>query len=447
MKTFYFSDNGSTLSLVETSPATRTNSITVKGGQQSYTLTGGRRAAYLVNPGVTGPQHGTYACKIDVTASFAGARMRVALERNGAFIGGGWSAYEDISKPGTYAFSISDAVSSDWSATDKLQLFVEVEATQRGGTVRWTTGVASSVAAPFAASPTPSPTPTPTPTPTPAPAPTGTILFDGRAKRMTALSRSTLDDLVQSPAIWDGVVMVNNDISLAADSRYGKVFKATVKIGDVLRAGAIQATSGAAQLSHRRATKLGGWTWFGYALRVDSWTNLASLKFAELLSFGYQTSSNSQLSHRVMNDGGKLAWAMQANAGYADGVQGRATGTTHYEEAVLPVTVGQWQEFVLGVKQATDKTGAVELHHRVPGGSWSPVWGKTGVDTELYGPITDSSGKLIENFAKDASNWPDTLDKLGLYFNLNGVVATETVYHTGFVVCSDLATAKAQFPA
>jgi hypothetical protein len=275
------------------------------------------------------------------------------------------------------------------------------------------------------------------------------VLFDGRAKRWTKLSRTNLNDLVQEVGddgpLWDGVNVVRNNITLVSDARYGKAYRAKVTVGDMLRPGSIQPTSGAAQLTHRRPTQLGGWTYFAYALRVDSWSNVAKIVFAELLSFGYQTSSNSQLSHRLANDGGKLAWAMQSNAGHADGVQGRAVGTTHYQDVVLSVRLGKWQEWVLGVKQATDKTGAVELHHRVPGGSWSALWSKSGIDTELYGPITDNAGNLIRDFAKDASNWTSTLDKLGLYFNLGGVVATETVYHSGFVVCSDLATAKASF--
>ena len=41
-------------------------------------------------------------------------------------------------------------------------------------------------------------------------------------------------------------------------------------------------------------------------------------------------------------------------------------GAVSYKQAFLPVTFGKWQEFVIGIKWATDNTGGVEVYTRNP---------------------------------------------------------------------------------
>lgn len=278
--------------------------------------------------------------------------------------------------------------------------------------------------------------------------PSGTVEFDGSADLMTALFsyESTPGDLTtlhqgQTPKIWTALDFENNDIQLAADAHYGQVYKVTVPIGDSnpWNHGA-NPDSGAALLSIRRPNLLGQWRYFAIGARVDSWTNVAGIQFCELASLGYQTSQSSQVALDLMDNGGVLSFAIFQNAGFANNPSGYATGTTHYKEAFKPVVFGQREEFVVAVKWATDKTGEVQVWNRPVGGSWSKLFDKTGVDTYLYG--TTPYGF----FAQDGSNWTTVLDKLEIYYNLNGAVATETVYETGLVRCTDLATAQAQFP-
>ena len=315
------------------------------------------------------------------------------------------------------------------------------------------------------------------PPPTPPPPPSGTVLFDGRAKLMTALKSYEVPKggpplptngpitwpdgsvhyfyLEQEPVMWDCLCFIKNDMSLQADPRYGQVFKVAAETGDTnpWHGSTGGNVNGAAEMSKERPNDLGQTFWYATAVRIDGWEGGASdLRFGEVMSLGYQTSSNSQVALGLLDNGGALSFSLNVNAGYADGVQGNAPGTTSFKTPLLPVTFGQWEEFVLGVKWATDKTGMVEIHHRpivdgVPG-QWSQVLEKAGIDTELYGPIYNSEGALILNFAQDGSNWPVVLDKFGLYWGTNdNAVQQQQVLTSGFARCSDLATAQGTFPA
>jgi hypothetical protein len=250
--------------------------------------------------------------------------------------------------------------------------------------------------------------------------------------------------------LWSCPCFIKDDISLYGDSRYAQVYRVRVTIGDTnqWQGSAGGTRNGAGQLTVVRPTDLGSWKWYAMAVKINSWSGSASdINNAEILSLGYQVSSGSQITFALGNNGGALSYQMHANAGYANGIQGQAAGTTHFQENFLPVTLGRWDEFIIGVKWATDKTGALQVHHRVPGGVWSQVFNKTGIDTELYGPIYASDGvTLIKNFAQDASNWGSVTDKMGLYYAMGGLVVTETVYESGFITTGDLATAKATFP-
>jgi hypothetical protein len=140
----------------------------------------------------------------------------------------------------------------------------------------------------------------------------------------------------------------------------------------------------------------------------------------------------------LTNNNGSLYFEVSQNSGYANNPTGYATGSVHYTHPILPVTFGNWREFVVGIKWATDNTGAVEVYSRTPGGSWSKAFEKLNEPTYLYG--TTSYG----TFAQDGSNWPTVIDKLGLYYGGYSTTSfpTETVYESGLTRSSNLATAK-----
>lgn len=318
------------------------------------------------------------------------------------------------------------------------------------------------------------PTPPPPPPP-PPPTGTGVVYFDGSATKLTTLVSHEVTPpatytvgpvkwpdgtthyfyTVQEPKVWDGCAcFIRDDISLVPDQRFGKAYKIAVRTGDTNQwHGAKGGTvNGSGQMTQHRTVALETWDWFAIAVRIDAWNlSPSDIRFCDILSLGYQTSSNDQIAFTLAaGPDGKLWYAVDVNGGYANGVQGNAPGTTSIRhDPVSPVAFGKWEEFVVGVKWSTHKTGALEVHRRQPGISpWSRLYNKTNIDTELYGPIYDSAGNLIKNFAQDASNWTGVIDKMGLYFgHASQTVTTETIYASGLVTCSDLATAQAQFPA
>ena len=142
----------------------------------------------------------------------------------------------------------------------------------------------------------------------------------------------------------------------------------------------------------------------------------------------------------LKNNNGSLYFEVSQNSGYANNASGYATGSVHYTQPILPVTFGSWREFAVGIKWATDNTGAVQVYSRTAGGSWSKAFEKLNEPTYLYG--TTSYG----TFAQDGSNWPTVIDKLGLYYGYTDKTKTtfpvETVYESGLTRSSDLATAQ-----
>ena len=259
---------------------------------------------------------------------------------------------------------------------------------------------------------------------------------------MTALSRrSSSDPGTQSSSIWTCLCFINNDLSLVSDGTFGKVYSANVRTGDDNGWGGTDPSYGAGQLSIRRNNDLGKWDYYGIAVKVPSWNGpMSDLFFADIISVGYQTSQGDQVSLTVHpNSSGQLSFGIKQNSGYANNSTGWAAGSVSYEQTFMPVTYGQWQEFVVGVKWATDNTGAVQVYSRTPGGSWSKVFEKLNEPTYLYGTTPNGT------FAQDGSNWGTVIDKIGLYFKEYGG-ESETVYESGLTRSSDLATAKSTLP-
>jgi hypothetical protein len=265
------------------------------------------------------------------------------------------------------------------------------------------------------------------------------VSFDGRAKRMKRLYSVGVGNQGQFPRLWTCLCFMDNDISLTSDSDYGQVYKASVTIGDHNPwDSTLPTTSGAGQMSIRRKNDLGKWDWYAIALKVPSWSGpVTNISFVDILSVGYQTSQGDQVGLGLMDDNGRLAWQIHQNSGYANDPNGRALGSVNYTTPILPVSYGQWEEFVVGVKWATDKTGAVEVYDRTPGGSWRRIYERRNEPTYLYGTTPNGS------FAQKGSNWPTVIDKIGLYYGeYGGIKPTETVYESGLTRSSDLATAQ-----
>jgi Polysaccharide lyase len=343
-----------------------------------------------------------------------------------------------------YAWQLCDSGGKNCqrSATSANQKTYTVQSSDVGHTIRVQVAANNDFTYSIDSNPTVAVTGT-TGSPPPPPSPNGTVYFDGRAKLMTQLYRVNTTDGGESPNIWTCTCFQNNDLSLSSDGTFGQAYKSTVPIGDHNPWDTTLPTfDGAGQLSIRRNNDLGQWDYYAMAVKIPSWAGApANLRFVTLASLGYQTSSSDQVALGLQDNGsGGLNFNIQQNSGYANNPSGWAAGSVSYKAPFLPVTYGQWQEFVIGVKWATDNTGAVQVYSRAPGGSWSKVFERLNEPTYLYG-VTGYG-----TFAQDGSNWPTVIDKIGLYYGEYDITPTETVYESGLTRSSDLATAESTLP-
>jgi hypothetical protein len=282
---------------------------------------------------------------------------------------------------------------------------------------------------------------------TTSPPPSGTVYFDGSAKNMNEPSHTTPGEVStlqqgQSPNTWTCLCFNNNSMSLVADSRYGKAYKNVVGPGDTNPWNSTApATNAAGQVSRRRNNDLGKWDWYAIAVKVPSswqrppWTSLVSL--------GYETLASDQVALGIKTTSSGTYFTMHQNSGLVSKTStGFYAGAVSYVASVMPVTYDAWQEFVIGVKWATDNTGAVEVYTRTPGSSWQQAFEKLNEPTYAYG--TTSYGTIDANL----SQTPTVIDKIGLYYGGYSTTSfpTETVYESGLTRSSNLTTAQSTLP-
>jgi hypothetical protein len=252
----------------------------------------------------------------------------------------------------------------------------------------------------------------------------------------------------QSPAIWNGLTFMNDDITLASDSRYGQSYKVSVPVGDhnPCNTSANTTSDGAGQLTVRRPTDYGKWDYYAIAVRVPSWSYLSNLRFADIASLGYETIQGDQVALRVKNNNGALYYSISQNSGQlTQQSNGWYAGSTAYEQTFMPVTYGAWEDFVIAVKWTADNTGGVEVYARNPAqtSSFTKVFSKLNVPTYAYGCTNYTCWTLSDLQSSTAT----VIDKIGLYYGeSNGVTPTQTVYESGLTRSSDLTTAQSTLP-
>ena len=292
-------------------------------------------------------------------------------------------------------------------------------------------------------------TTTTTPTTTTTAAPSGSVEFNGLATQLQSISStgySSTNNLVQSqsPQVFDGLAFTNNDISLASDSTFSKVFNVSAEPGsrNPYDTGA-PLNDASAQLSKRQPTELGGTDYYAIAVKIPSatWHNP---DWASLMSLGYETFSWDQVALDVDPGPSGPVFDLMQNSGYLNCPTTTCAGTVCGRWTIAPVTYDKWFEFVFAVKWATDSTGAVKVYMRNPGGAWTLALDKESEPTYAWG--TSSFGTT----PADLSNHSTTLDKFGIYYGYWNTATTSfpknTIQESGLVRATDLATAQSMLP-
>jgi len=254
----------------------------------------------------------------------------------------------------------------------------------------------------------------------------------------------------QSPYVWDCLCFLNNDMQLAADARYGKVY--ATQAGPGSRNpwnGAAPASYASAQTSTRRLSyDLGKTFWYADAFKIDStWTQP---DFTSLVTFGYPTLSSGPIEIQVYPTNGVLSYALLMNSGLlTKNASGFYAGSVLSLTQIAPINFGKWVEMIIGIKWATDNTGAIDAYYRVEGQtSWTHSISKTGLPTEQYG--TTSYGTVRADGTSSDGSQHSVLDKQGLYFgyydSTKTSFPTDRLAQSGLTRSSDFETARATLP-
>lgn len=290
-----------------------------------------------------------------------------------------------------------------------------------------------------------------TSTPPPPPAPTGTIYFNGRATNVTSMSSTGLlstNNIVtsQSPKIWDCLCFTNNDIQLASDSRYTKVYSIKAEQGsqNPFNTGAAINEAAAAEVSHIQPMTMGRWDWYANSYKLKSgWTQTP---WMTLFQFGYPTLSSPPMAFESDDLGNGIpSFQIFTNSGLlTKNSGGFYAGSLRTNWTIMNIPFDTWVEIIVGIKWETSNTGEVQVYTRIPSqtSAWSHPLSKTGIPTEQYG--CTSYGCVSADFHES----PTVTDHGGEYYGYYGTHSIPTNYswQSGMVDASDLTTAQSTFP-
>jgi len=283
------------------------------------------------------------------------------------------------------------------------------------------------------------------------PPPAGTVYFDGRATHMTSLSStglSSTNNIVTSqvPKLWDCLCFTNNDIQLASDSRYSKVYSIKAEQGsqNPYNTGAVTTEAAAAEVSHIQPMTMGRWDWYANAYKIKSgWTQTP---WMVLFQFGYPTLSSPPMALESDDLGtGMPSFQIFTNSGLlTKNSSGFYAGSLRTNWTIMNIPFDTWVEIIVGIKWETDNTGEVQVYTRIPSQTtaWSHPLSKTGIPTEQYG--CTSYGCVSADFHEA----PTVTDHGGEYYGYYGAHSIPTNYswQSGLVDTSDLPTAQSIFP-
>jgi hypothetical protein len=285
---------------------------------------------------------------------------------------------------------------------------------------------------------TPPPTTSTTTPVTTTTTPTGAApSFDGRANQMTSLGCNPNS---QSPYVWGGLGYINCDISLVNDSRYGKVYR--YHINEASKApyydpGANKGADELGRVAYAHAgDSFGKWDWYALAIKLDpswvqpTWNTLFEPNFPrytsppESINTAYRNNSNGSVCWTYSTIGScTLYWDLFR-------YNGAVGSLVRQDRWLMPVEKGKWVEFVLGVKWATNTTGAYKIYTRTEGESGFTLRDQqTNVNTYqssgTNNPANTTDIQMLYSGTEPGNGWPSPLWDNVAYHNGVRVYANE----------------------
>jgi len=237
---------------------------------------------------------------------------------------------------------------------------------------------------------------------------------------------------------------------LKSDARYGQVYSVRVGPGSTNPWYNVGPLAASAETTRIRPNRLGQWDWYANAVRIEPGFTAPDWATVQQLNYPSLSSPPAALDLRKVN--GVLNWTFYRNAGLLTAYSsGFYQGPAFEEPALMPVEVGKWTEFLIGIKWATDNSGEVRVYTRVPADGetgFTLRLSRSNTPTWQYGN-TPSGNVRADGTDVSTGQQHTTLDKEGLYFgyySLPSTFPTNYVSARGMVVASDMATAQNSLP-
>jgi len=264
------------------------------------------------------------------------------------------------------------------------------------------------------------------------------LYFDGRAKKFERLA----SDEQKTRALtsrWACLCFRAGDIELTPDPRFGKVYAVAIGPGSHNPWWTGPPATAAGELSTARPVRLGHWDWYGNSYKaLPGWT---------LTDWGTVTQMNypTLTSPPLEIDFDRHGVGIERSVGYVPSVSGRAE--IHDVRRFFPVSpvIGKWVDFVIGVRWATDATGAIRVFTRCRecgDRHWILRYARTRIVTMQWGGGVMNRDGTSPTTGRTVM----TLDKQGIYYGFYRqpqTLPTNRILQMGLIRAGDQAAAMA----
>jgi hypothetical protein len=273
------------------------------------------------------------------------------------------------------------------------------------------------------------------------------LYFDGRATRIGLSHSAVVTGESTAATGWACLCFLGDGISVQADARFGRVFAVTAGPGyhnPWWDPGPWKTSS---ELSASRPVRLGQWDWYAESIKLLPGFN-PKLEWGLVADMSYPTISHSPLEI----DYDYWGVGISRVVGYIEKPLGPPPihdVQRFWRPDAYPSLIGKWIDWVIGVRWATDTSGALRVYTRCTACKnprWILRYSLAGVITMQWGAgVMDANGR---NPATGLE--ANTLDKMGLYYGYNRpqsfALPTNRVLEMGIVRASTRKAAMSVFP-
>jgi hypothetical protein len=226
----------------------------------------------------------------------------------------------------------------------------------------------------------------------------------------------------QSPDVWDCLCYINSNVKLVSDATFGKAYQYYTDDSAYNGWWDPGPMKGASELDMNHTQNLGKWDWYALAIKVPSTWNQPTWATMFEPNFPQLTSPPESVNVSPRASDGSYAWSYSTpHSSWWElfRFNGTSGSLVRQDRWLRPVEFGKWTEFVLGVKWATDDTGAYKVYMRVPAdgeANFTLEDQQTNVNTYQSSYASQTTDIQMLYFGNEAG-WPSPLPGNYVYFN------------------------------